>query len=83
MQTSMRILSNVKSKIFALILGALLWVTSGYALEISDLALPMNRDKADDTLSKDYMYKVLGDGSIRTCSPCSEYRKGIYGFCRR
>lgn len=65
MQTSMRILSNVKSKIFALILGALLWVTSGYALEISDLALPMNRDKADDTLSKDYMYKVLGDGSIR------------------
>ncbi len=41
------------------------WVGSCFALEISDLAMPLNRDKADDTLSKDYMYKVLGDGSIR------------------
>ncbi len=53
------------SRLLTLVVGILLWGSFGFALEISDLALPMNRDKADTTLSKDYMYKVLGDGTIR------------------
>ena len=57
--------SLLMSKVFISIVLGLLWGSFGYALEISDLSLPMNRDKADATLSKDYMYKVLGDATIR------------------
>ena len=35
------------------------------ALELSDIHMPMKRDDADATLSKDYTYVVLADGSVR------------------
>ncbi len=35
------------------------------ALELSDLHLPMTRREADDSLSKDYSYRVLEDMTIR------------------
>ncbi len=62
---SMNALNGLKGKIFTWMAVFLIWSSFGCALEVHDLALPMNRDKADDTLSKDYMYKVLGDGTIR------------------
>ena len=37
----------------------------GIALELSDLHIPMTRDEADTSLSKDYETAVLEDGSIR------------------
>lgn len=38
---------------------------SAQALEISDITLPLTRDAADRTLSKDYAYSMLADGSVR------------------
>lgn len=35
------------------------------ALELSDIHMPMKRDEADATLSKDYSYAVMTDGSVR------------------
>lgn len=35
------------------------------ALELSDIHLPMTRDEADASLSKDYSYSVMTDGSVR------------------
>lgn len=35
------------------------------ALELSDIHLPMTRDEADATLSKDYTFSVMTDGSVR------------------
>ena len=35
------------------------------ALELSDIHMPMKRDEADATLSKDYTYAVMTDGSVR------------------
>ena len=39
--------------------------TSSWAIELSQLHMPMTRDEADTTLSKDYESSVLDDGSIR------------------
>lgn len=38
---------------------------SAAALELSDIHMPMKRLTADNTLSKDYTYSVLADGSVR------------------
>ena len=35
------------------------------ALELSDIHMPMKRSDADATLSKDYSYSVMADGSVR------------------
>ena len=46
--------------------GALtLLCAQGHALELSDLHLPMTRDEADTSLSKDYSYAIMTDGSVR------------------
>lgn len=39
--------------------------SAAYALELSDIHMPMKRDDADTTLSKDYTYSVMTDGSVR------------------
>lgn len=51
----------------ALAFCMLLFLASGaaFALEISDLHLPLTRDEADDTLSKDYTSEALNDGTLR------------------
>lgn len=41
------------------------WAGALSALEISDVSFPLTRDKADRTLSKDYSYTLLSDGTIR------------------
>lgn len=38
---------------------------SAEALELKDLHLPMTRDEADSTLSKDYSFKILSDSTVR------------------
>lgn len=38
---------------------------SAHALDISDITLPLTRDAADRSLSKDYNYAMLADGSVR------------------
>lgn len=38
---------------------------SCYALEVGDLHLPLTRSDADKTLTKDYHFEVLTDGTIR------------------
>lgn len=38
---------------------------SCYALEVGDLHLPLTRTDADKTLSKDYSFDILTDGTIR------------------
>ncbi len=40
-------------------------LASSWAVELSQLHIPMTRDEADTTLSKDYESSVLDDGSIR------------------
>ena len=53
---------NALLTLFALLTAVCSMVT---ALEISDIHLPMKRDEADATLSKDYTYAVMTDGSVR------------------
>lgn len=45
-------------------IGCLL-AAPAYALELSDIKYPLSRDEADRTLSKDYSYAMLEDGTIR------------------
>lgn len=56
---------NIKKVMLAAtcMLAALSW--NANALELSDLHIPMTRSEADDTLSKDYNFTLLADGSIR------------------
>lgn len=49
--------------LLAALVGAL--CGSAAALELSDIHMPMKRDDADKTLSKDYTSAVLTDGSVR------------------
>lgn len=52
--------------IFFTFVGVLLYVAPwAPALELSDLHLPMTRDEADTSLSKDYESLLLWDGSVR------------------
>lgn len=53
-------------RFLVLLLGTVaMSVESLWALEINKLHLPMTRDEADSTLSKDYEIMVLNDGSVR------------------
>lgn len=52
--------------ILFILIGVLLYVVPWTpALELSDLHLPMTRDDADTSLSKDYESSLLWDGSVR------------------
>lgn len=53
---------NILSKLAYALLVVVPW---SFALELSDLHLPMTRDEADTTLSKDYESTLLRDGSVR------------------
>ncbi len=50
---------------FLMVSFSLLVSLSADALELSDLHLPMTREEADATLTKDYSYTVLEDMSVR------------------
>lgn len=47
------------------LLPACVLASGAWALEISDLHLPMTRTEADESLTKDYTYQVLQDATIR------------------
>jgi len=44
---------------------AIVFSFSCYALEVGDLHLPLTRSDADKTLTKDYHFEVLTDGTVR------------------
>ena len=57
---------NLFGKLIVILAGLLSMLSErSIALELSDIHIPMTRDEADDTLSKDYKYAVLADGSVR------------------
>ncbi len=58
----MKRIRNILCKLAFALLVVAPW---SLALELSDLHLPMTRDEADTTLSKDYKSALLRDGSVR------------------
>lgn len=56
-----------KTKQIAGFIGMMAIVMGGMAegVELKELKLPMTRDEADSTLSKDYQYTILSDGTLR------------------
>ena len=60
-----RIETALKRTVLGLFCALLIGTGMVTALEISDLHLPLTRDVADDTLSKDYVSEVLNDGTLR------------------
>lgn len=61
-----RTFTTYTRKVMMSLLGCAAWLTAQLgALEVSDLTYPLNRNDADKTLSKDYTYAMLADGSIR------------------
>ncbi len=55
----------LRRKVLVCCMVMLLASGAAFALEISDLHLPLTRDEADDTLSKEYISEVLNDGTLR------------------
>lgn len=53
------------AKIFLAPLVTAMVALSSFALEVQDLHLPLKRSEADNTLTKDYSYDILTDGTIR------------------
>lgn len=60
-----RIETALKRTVIGLFCALLISTGMVTALEIGDLHLPLTRDVADVTLSKDYVSEVLNDGTLR------------------
>ena len=62
----MTTLTAISRKALLMLACSLAWLTGQIsALELSDIHFPLTRDEADQTLSKDYSYALLADGSVR------------------
>lgn len=56
---------GIKKAVLTAVGAITIMMGTAAALELSDVHMPMTRDDADATLSKDYSYTVLTDGSVR------------------
>ena len=60
--------------------GLLLLAPAGMAVQLSDLSPSMDRQTADDNLTKDYAYRVLSDLSVRRIWNLDDNRKLTVDF---
>lgn len=60
--------------------GLLLLAPAGMAVQLSDLSPSLNRQAADDNLTKDYAYRVLSDLSVRRIWNLDDNRKLTVDF---
>lgn len=60
--------------------GLLLLAPAGMAVQLSDLSPSMDRQAADDNLTKDYAYRVLSDLSVRRIWNLDDNRKLTVDF---
>lgn len=62
----MNIFATLARKTILMLACCATWYASQLtALELSDIHLPLTRSEADQTLSKDYTYALLADGTVR------------------